>query len=104
MIERRYTEHLEVIGLCMVCGNHPQRHSVDGFCPHTADSLTEDQIEQWWRSGGRGGSFVDVVNAHETIRIAVNRGRGGNGRPLFVPTAQEIEESRTRIANALNAT
>jgi hypothetical protein len=100
LAERCYTERAGT-GTCMVCGCHPQRHSVvDGACPHTADSLTEPQIEQWWRTGGHGGSFVDAINASPEIRSAVNEGRVGG--PLFAPTVQEIEVSRTRIADALN--
>lgn len=99
---RLYGENQADPPTCIVCGNLPDRHTPDQACPHTADSLTDEQIEQWWRDGGRGGSFVDVVHAHDQIRIAVNRGRNANGRPLFAPTPEEIEESRRRIADALN--
>ena len=104
LADRRYThDPIYPDDDCMVCGNHRRRHLADGACPHTADSLTDEQIHQWWRTGGRGGSFVDAVNASTEIRRAVNQGRSGNGKPLFAPTAEEIEESRRLIADALNA-
>ncbi len=98
--ERRYTEHLDNPGVCMVCGCLPERHRADASCPHTVDSLTDEQIEQWWRAGGRGGSFVDALDASPQLRRMVRN--GGSGVYYPTPSMERAGAARQRIADALN--
>lgn len=97
--ERRYTEHLDNPGVCMVCGNHAGRHRTDGTCLVTADSLTDQQVLAWWRSGGHGGSFRDALDASPEMRSRVRRA----DVPYPEPRREDVERSRRQIADALNA-
>ena len=69
----------------------------------TTKTLTEEMVEQWWREGGRGGSFVDVINASPSTLAEVNRGRPAKNGPIFKPTVEEVADSEQRICDAINA-
>jgi hypothetical protein len=85
----------------MICGCHRDRHrATDGRCPHTADSLGNDQVLEWWRAGGQGGSFLDALDASPELRA---RARAA-GLYYPEPTHARADEARTLIADVLNAT
>jgi hypothetical protein len=88
---------------CMVCGRPEAEHGaprIDRPCPVTADSLTPDQVDRWWRAGGRGGSFVDALDASPELRGKAEAA----GLYYPAPSAAQATTARTRIATALNHT
>lgn len=65
----------------------------DGKAERLADRLADDDIVQWWRSGGRLADTADLVTA-----------RGLGMPPSFrPPTPAEVRAARVRIARAILA-
>lgn len=86
---------------CMACGRPETEHAaarIDRACPVTADSLTADQVDRWWRAGGEGGSFVDALDASPELRARAKTA----GLYYPAPSAAQSGAARTRIAAALN--
>ena len=90
---RRYTrDPIYSADGCMVCG----LHSVHTDCPHTADSLTYEQICRWFADGGG----LDIaLDASHRLRI---RFRDLRICGVHEPTAENAERARQRIAGELN--
>ena len=79
---------------CMVCGLPPVDHITD--CPHTADSLTAEQIGDWLDGGGQ----LDVaLDASPRLRLRL-RELGIMG--VMTPTLAVQRNARQRIADELN--
>jgi len=88
---------------CLVCGLPEAEHGeprVDRPCPVTADSLTADQVDRWWRAGGRGGSFTDALDASPELRSRANTA----GLYYPAPSPEQANAARALIAAALNHT
>jgi hypothetical protein len=101
--ERRYTKDPWTPGAqtaCMVCGLEPSHHAESGACPHTADSLTDAQILDWWTEsrGSSGGSFVDALDASSDLRFRAN----ATGLYYPPPSPKRCDEARRLIASLLN--
>lgn len=101
LVEARRVFTRQSDGLCQACGRPQDEHGaprVERPCPVTADSLTLDQINRWWRAGGLGGSFCDALDASPELRSRANTA----GLYYPPPSAQQANAARTRIAAALN--
>jgi hypothetical protein len=92
-------------GDCMRCGLRRGGHSVvTASCPHTADSLTDQQVIDLWSSldrgqlRGRGITLTDVLDASPEARARAN------AAGLYYPPPDEIDTqvAREKIAAHLN--
>lgn len=92
-------------GSCAVCGLESTRHSVvDAACPHTADSLTDDQVIKLWIALHAGTitrsglTEVDCLDASPSVRASANAA----GLYFPAPAPIEAQRAREKIAGILN--
>ena len=93
LVERRFTGPRGEP--CRVCDRPVSEHGRGEACPHTADSLTDEQIARWHQLGG---VFTDALDAsYDLRRRAIEVG-------LYYPspTPDEASAARARIAASLN--
>jgi hypothetical protein len=93
-------------GTCDVCGSLSGRHSAVGSrCPHTAGTLTDDDVIELWRGISErtvrapGITLTDCLEASPLARARVNEA----GLYYPAPSAAEYMDARKKIADALNA-
>lgn len=102
LAERRWTP--TDAGDCMVCGCHERRHAAGGVCPHTVDSLTDEQVIDLWRRiaerglCGTGVTLTDCLDASPLARSRANEA----GLYYPAPTWAAARDARAKIVDVLN--